>query len=173
MESGDNRKSRDDVDEETIEHHKAWIGIRCAEDDCEDENYLKRRGELAQNARREGPISRDQDNDSGNDQDENVAAEHEDGEPPGEFLFERKDDERRREKKFVGDGIEIGAKRRALIQAAGEQAVNAVRKSGEDLNEKRPFIVFVGNENKKERQKAEPEKRNLIGDCPDAAFHRT
>ena len=80
-------------------------------------------------------------------------------------------DEGRRKQKFVGDGIEIGAERRALIEAACQQAIDTVRKPGYNENQQSPSIMLVRNKNEKERQEAEPKQSNLIGNRPDAAFH--
>ncbi len=95
----------------------------------------------------------------------------EDGEPPGELLLERQDDEGRREQKFVCDGIEIRAEGGSLIQTAREQTVNSIGKTGDNKNQKRPAVMIVGDENEKKRQKAEAQKRNLIGYRPNAACH--
>src|SRR5258707_916912 len=47
-------------------------------------------------------------------------------------------------------------------------ADKTIGKAGDDKNQERPTETIVGNENQKHRQKAEAQKRDLIGNRPDA-----
>src|ERR1700674_676996 len=171
MKAGDDAKCGDRVDEDVVKDGKTGIGIGCGKDNAEDQHDLERGRELAINARRKWTIAGAENDDDGNDEDEHVAAQNKDGEPPSKFLFEGQNDEGRREQKFIGNGIEISTQRRALIEFPRDKTINAVGEAGNDENEQGPPVMLVRNKNEKERQKAEPEKGDLIGYGPDAALH--
>src|SRR5580700_2325600 len=128
MKSGTDTEQGYAINKQMDDPRKMEARIRSRKDDREHQNDLKSRGRLAVNAWRKGPITGDEQNHHGHHQNQYVAAENDNREPPRDLFLKRQNNERRREQQFIGDGIEISAKRRPLIEAAREQAINAVRK---------------------------------------------
>src|SRR5260370_16262019 len=119
------------------------MGVSSAQNYEEHKDDLSGGGELGVDAGWKRPVPGDQQNHDRDNEDQHVPAEHKDGEPPGELLFEREDDEGRREQKFVGDGIEISAKSRSLIQTALEQTINPIGKASDHNKHKPPPLLIV------------------------------
>ena len=69
------------------------MGISSAQDYEEHKDDLRRGGEFAVKAGRKWPVARGQQNHDGDNEDQDVAAENQDGEPPGELLLECQDEE--------------------------------------------------------------------------------
>src|SRR5580704_4783908 len=147
MKRGTDAEKRHTVNKQMDDLSKMEAWISRGKDDREHQNDLKSRGHLAVDAWRKRPITGNEQYHHGHHKNEYVAAEDNDGEPPRDLFLERQNNERRREQQFVGDGIEISAKRRPLIEAAREQAINAVGKPRDHKHQQRPFIPFVGNKN--------------------------
>jgi hypothetical protein len=57
------------------------------------------------------------------------------------------------------------------VQLAREQAIDSIGGGGEDQNQQRPVISLVKNQNEKKWQEAQTQKRDLVGNRPDARFH--
>src|SRR5260370_30976008 len=147
------------------------IWISRAKNYKKNQDNLRGRGEFAINAWWKWPVTRDQENHHRDNEDQHIAAENEDGKPPGQLLLERQEDERGREQEFVGDGIEIRAESRSLIQTARKQAVKTIGKAGDDSNQKRQPVMIVGHEHEQHRLKAETPKRHLTAKRPAAGRH--
>ena len=168
---GKNTEKSHAINEQVNDLRKMEIRISRRENDGEYQDDLKGRSQLAKNTGRKWTITRDKQNHYGHHKNQNVAAKNDNSKPPSDLFLERQNNERRRKQQLIGDRIEISAKRRALIQAAREQAVDSVRKPRHNKHQQSPFIFLIGNKNKKERQEAEPQQSDLIGNRPDAAFH--
>lgn len=54
---------------------------------------------------------------------------------------------------------------------AGEQAIERVRGSGDKQHQQSPRVFLIEDEDQKKRQEAEAKEGDLIGYCPDPAFH--
>src|ERR1700676_122077 len=171
MKRGTNAEKRHAVNKQMDDLCKMEAWISRGKHDREHQNDLECRSHLAVNARRKGPVTRDKQNHHSHHKNQNVAAENDNREPPRNLFLECQNNERRREQQLIGDWIEISAKRRPLIEAASEQAIDAVRKPGDNKNQQSPSIPLVRNKNKEERQEAEAQQSDLIGNRPDAACH--
>src|SRR5277367_265084 len=171
VKSGKDTEESHGINEQMNGLREMKIRVSSRKDNRKNQDDLNSSRRLAVDAWRKRPIAGNEQDHNGHDQNQNVAAENDNREPPGNLLLERQNNERRREQEFIRDRIEIGAERRALIEAACEQAVNSVRKPGHDKHQQRPLILLVGNQDEKERQEAEAQQSDLIGNRPDAAFH--
>ena len=163
MEGGSGGAEGDGVDQDVVEEAPVELGVGGGEDYGEDEDDFEEGGELAEDAGWERAVAGDEDDDGGDGEHEDVAAEDDDGGPPGDARFVGEDDEGRGEQKFVGDGVEVGAERGALVETAREQSVNGVTEAGDDQNEQSPFVALIGDESQKNRQEAETEQGDLVG----------
>jgi len=139
------------------------LGVGGGEDDSKDQDDFEERGELAEDAGRERAIAGDENDDGGDGDHENVAADDDDGGPPGDARFVSQDDEGGGEQEFVCDGVEVCAEGGALIEFAGEEAVDGVAETGDNENEERPAITLIGDEGQKDRKEAETEQGDLVG----------
>src|SRR5208282_3346324 len=168
---GNNAKQRHCVNEEMdgFREMDRWISGR--KDDRENQNDLNSSGRLAVNAWRKRPVTGDKQNHDGHHKYQNVSAENDDREPPRNLFLKRQNNERRRKQQLIGDGVEIRAERRTLIKAAREQAVYSIREPRNNKHQQRPFVPLIGNKNEKERQEAEPQQSDLIGNRPNSTCH--
>ena len=171
VEAGHDAQGCNRINEHTVKSPQVVIGISRFQDHQKDQHNFRSRGELSIDTGRKRPIPGNQQDHDRHNKDQHVPAEDEDGKPPRQLVFERKNDKRRRKQQFVGDRIEVRAKRRSLIQAAGQQTIDAVREPGDNKNQQRPSVAVISNQNQKNRQEAEAQKSNLIGNRSDAAFH--
>src|ERR1700693_4225473 len=78
----------------------------------------------------------------------------------------------RRNQQFVCDGIQIGAQRSFLVQSAREQTIQSVGETCNDKNCHSPTVSFVMNSDDEDRQKRQPQKRELIGNGKYSAVHK-
>jgi hypothetical protein len=68
----------------------------------------------------------------------------------------------RAQQKLVGDGIEVLAEERLLMEAARELAVEAVAESGDDEEDQRGGVVTVDEAVDDEGQKQHAQERELV-----------
>ena len=109
VEGGGGGAEGDDVHERVVQEAPVELRIGGGEDDAEDENDFEESGELAENAGREGAVAGDKDDDSGDGEHQDVAADDDDGGPPSDAGLVGEDDEGRGEQELVGYGVKIGA----------------------------------------------------------------
>ena len=95
--------------------------------------------------------------DTGGDDDE-VAAEHDDGVLPGNLLDERQHKKQRAEQQLVGDGIEILAQHGLLIQHARQQPIESIAESGDDQQAERPSPIAIEDVDDDERNEDQPQQ---------------
>jgi len=171
VEAGHDAQRRNRINEDAIKSGHVVIGIGSAEHYQEHQDDLGSSRELAVDAGRERPVAGDQQNYDRDNENQHIAAENKNREPPRQLPLKRQKNERGRQQEFVGNGVEIRAEGGALIQTAREQTVNPIGKAGDNKNQERPAVTIVSDEHEKDRQEAEAQKRDLVGDRPDAAFH--
>src|SRR6267142_4694559 len=171
VKAGEERDRRYSIDQHVIEVRQPVIGIRGGKNKSKNKNNLGCGGKLAQEARWKRPIAGNEQDHRSHRQNQNIAAEHQNRQPPCELLLEGENDEGRGEQELVCKGIKISAESGALVQAARQEAVDSVGKARDDQHEQSPPVFLVRHEDEKQRQKAEPEKRDLFGYRPDAALH--
>src|SRR5580700_8024087 len=126
MKGGTDAEECYSIDKEMDDFGEVKIRISSRKDDRKHQNDLTGCSQFAIDAGREGPISGNKQNHNGYHKNQYVSAENNNREPPRNLFLKRQNDERRRKKQFIGDRIEVRAKRRTLIKAAREQAVNSV-----------------------------------------------
>src|SRR6266404_5315093 len=103
--------------------------------------------------------------------DEDVAREDQDGDAPPYFVHDGKHNEQGAEQELVGNGVEILAELGVLMQLARQQPVEAIGQAGDDQDEQRPTVVTLEHGNRGERNKDEPQQRELVGRGPELADH--
>ena len=86
---GHNAQNRNRINENAIENADVVVGISRAQDDQEHENDLSSSRKLAVNAGRKWPVAGGQQNHDGDNEDQHVTAENQDGEPPGKLFLKR------------------------------------------------------------------------------------
>ena len=96
-------------------------------------------------------------------QDGDIAAEHHHRVLPGNHAFDREHEKHGAHQQLVGDGVEILAEQRLLMQRAGEQAVEAVAQSGKNEQRQRPLEILLDQIDDDERQENHPQQRELVG----------
>lgn len=117
----------------------------------------------------------------GDGDDQDVAADDGGGYPEGDGQVARgledvrhgEEDEGRGHQKLVGDGVDDGAEFGFLLEPAGDEAVKAVRRSGDQEHEQRQSAVSVieqAGENGNERHAQEGQE---IGNCQNAVHPLT
>ena len=99
--------------------------------------------------------------DAGGDDDQ-VAAEDDDGVLPGNLLHERQHEKQRAEQQLVGNGIEILAKHRLLIQHARQQPIESIAESGDDQQAQRPSPIAIEDVDDDERNEDKPKQCELV-----------
>src|SRR5262249_6527644 len=171
VEAGNGGEDRDQVDQDALYEREPGVGIGRGEHYHENENDLKQRGRFAEEAWRKRAVAGNEQDDGGDGEDQNVAAQDHDGKPPGNLFFHGENHERRREQKLVGDRVEISADGRFLIELASEQAVKGVGTAREYQHQQGVAVAFVNNEDEEKGQDAQAEQRDLVGDRPEATFH--
>src|SRR5882672_6390004 len=171
VKAGEERDRRYSIDQHVIEVRQPVIGIRGGKNQSKNKNNLGSGCEFAQKAGGKRPIAGDKQDHRCHRQDQDIPAENQNRQPPRELLLEGKNDEGRGEQELVCKGIKISAEGGALVQAAREKTIDSIRQSRNYQHQQCPPVFVVRHEDEKQRQKAEPEKRDLIGYCPDAALH--
>src|ERR1700689_2160680 len=156
MRGGPDGKDGDDIDEHVVKQSRVQGWKRRRQHHGKYQGDLEKRGQLAENARRKRTVPGNQENHDGYDQNQNVATQYDDGQPPCESGLVGEDYERRRKQQFVGDGIEIGAQRGPLIQFSRQQTVDTVAQARDDQHQQTPAIMLVGDQAEENRQKAQP-----------------
>jgi hypothetical protein len=163
VEGGGGGAEGDDVDEGVVEQARVKLRVCGGENDGEDQEDFEESGELAEDAGREWAVAGDQNDDDGDGEHEDVAADDDNGGPPGDARFIGEDDEGLSDQQLVGDGVEVGAERRVLIEFAREQAVDGVAEAGDNENEQRPAIALIRDKSQKDREETETEQSDLVG----------
>ena len=128
MKSGKEGDRRYSIDQHVIEVCQPVIGIRGGKNKSKNKNNLGSGCQLAQKARGKRPITGDKQDHRCHRQNQDIAAEHQNRQPPRELLLEGENDEGRGEQELVCKGIKISAESGALVQAAREEAVDSVGK---------------------------------------------
>src|SRR5262249_21194916 len=143
VKSGKHSKRSHGVNQSVVYPLPIRIWIRRSEHYSKNKHNLKERSKFAVNAGWKWPVSGNQNNYSGNDEQQNVTAQHHNRKPPRHFLCHRQNYERRREQQLVRNRIEVSAERGPLIQPARQHAVDSVAQSRNYQNQERPFVLIV------------------------------
>lgn len=101
----------------------------------------------------------------GNDEDSQVAAKNQDGDPPRHQLLVHEDKEKGAEQKLVGHGIEVLADLGLLLEQSRGQAIEAITESGNDEEAERGLVMGLKNRDDKKRYEAEAQKSKQIRSC--------
>src|SRR5271156_4920114 len=96
-------------------------------------------------------------------QDGDIAAEDDDRICPGDHPLDGEHEKHGAHQQLVGDGIEILAEQRLLMQGAGEEAVEAIAESGENEERQRPFEIVLDQIDDDEWQEDHPQQGELVG----------
>jgi len=138
------------------------------EQDQADEPDLERGRGLAPQRRPEAPPQVVQREREAGEQDDEVAADDQDDEPqrdprrrPG---VEAQDDERAHQQELVRQRVEDGAERRAQVEVAGDEAVEAVGHAGHHEHRERPPELVVGHAADQHRDQHHAQQREDVGD---------
>src|SRR5207248_5199872 len=107
VEAGVHAQRRDGVDQSMVQQREMELRIRRAEHHHENQDDLEERRQLAVDARGKGLVTPRQDDHHRNDENENIPAQYQDGQPPGKLFLEGQNDKRGREQKFIGDGKQL------------------------------------------------------------------
>src|SRR5215472_7033143 len=142
MEAGNDDERADGVTEIMREGGNARVRISSAEQGEEDQGDFEKRGGLAEQARRKWPVALDDENNRGDDEQENVAADDQNREPPSDLFFHGQNDKRGAEKELVGDGVKIGAEGGFLVKTAGEKPIESVGGGADTEHEQCPCVFF-------------------------------
>jgi hypothetical protein len=78
--------------------------------------------------------------------DDDVARDHDHGEPARHLVHERERDERRQQEELVGRGIQVGAERRLRVHEAGDRAVERVGHARRDEDRERLPVLAIAEE---------------------------
>ena len=163
MQGGRAGAEGDGVYEDVVEKAPVELGVGGGQDYGEHQDDFEEGGELAEDAGRERAVAGDEDDDDGDGEHEDVAADDDDGGPPGDAGLVRENDKGRGEQEFVGNGIEVGAERGALIESAREEAIDAVAEARDDENKQSPTVTLISDERQEDRQEPEAEQSDLVG----------
>src|SRR5208337_2431741 len=82
---------------------------------------------------------------------------------PGNHPFDREHKKHGAHQQLIGDGVEILAEQRLLMQPAGQQAVESVAQPGQNEQRQRPFEIVLDQIDDDERQENHPQHRELVG----------
>ena len=147
-----------------------------------DREHLCHRADLARPMRGESdlPVMIPENPDAADD--DAVAQDDESGEPQRQSpagrtpIDERQGDHSGEQQRLVGDGIDEGAEFRALVEAPGDPAIDAVGRRGENENPERPpaqrldrlagfhRVAVVKRQHRIHRNQADPGDRDFTGE---------
>src|SRR5271165_1825934 len=129
----------------------------------EDGGDLGKRVGLAEHAGAKIAQAGDHEEHAADEQNGDVAAEHDHRVFPRNLMLDGKHEKHGAHEQLVGDGIEVLAEQRLLMQSAGQQSVESVAKPGEDKQCERPLEVVLHQIDDDERQKDHAQQRELVG----------
>src|SRR6266481_5877058 len=109
VEAGNDDERADGVGQVVEEKADVLVGVSGAVDREENQGNLKKCSGLAEKTWRERPITLNNQDDGGHNQQQNIAADHQNRDPPADFLGHCQHYEGRTEQQLVSNGVEIRA----------------------------------------------------------------
>ena len=164
---GDDREDESGAQESGARDPDPACGLDQQQQHKEDRGHLGEGVGFSEDAGTEIAQAGDHEQHAADQQDRNVAAEHDDRIFPGNQLFDGEDEKHGTHQQLVGDGIEILAEERLLMQGASEEAIEAVAYSGQNEECQRPLEIVFNQIDDDEGQKDHPQQRELIGSGQD------
>src|SRR5208283_1457720 len=150
------------VQEESLQCEHPRQQRHLCQDDEKDGGNLADRVDLAEYAGTEVAKTNRRVQNHGGGDNAHVAAEHQDGVFPGDFLHEGQHEEQRAEEQFVREWIKVLPKKSLLVQCARQHAVESITQSRSDQKAERPGPVPVENRNNDEWNKNQAQKGDLV-----------
>lgn len=98
-----------------------------------------------------------------NHQNDDIPAEDHHGHGSRDLVYEGELEEQRAEQELIGNGIEIGAQHGALMQRAGEQAIERVADAGQKEQRQRPCPMGIQDGDDDEWNESQAKQRELVG----------
>src|SRR5271157_4005997 len=131
----------------------------------ENRSHLREGVGLAKNAGTKVAQSGNHEQHAAYQHDGDVAAENHDGVFPLNqiALLDREHQKHGAHQQLVGDGVEILAENRLLMEPAREQAIQAITQSGKNEQHQRPFEIVLDQIDDDEGQENHAQQRELVG----------
>jgi hypothetical protein len=101
----------------------------------------------------------------GNDEDTEVTAKNQDGDPTGHELLMHEHEEQCAEEKLVGHRIEVLTDLGLLLEQPCGQTIEAVTESGDDKEAKRGLVVGLKHRDHEKRYKAKAQESQQVRGC--------
>src|SRR5438270_10837470 len=162
MEAGEYRETGYDVSKQAARHNKCGRMEERGGEYDEYKNDLQRSRQLPINGRRKRAITGGQQDHRRRSENQDVAPQHKNSEPPPDLPIQCEHDEGGGEQKLIGNGIKIGAQARFLVQGTRQQAIHAVGQGRKDQDAKRPGITPVKDQNNEERKEPQTQQGKLV-----------
>ena len=163
LRGGDGGKDSDGAEQIAAQQELVHGGPDLVDEDEGEAQDLDERVELAEQGGAEVAEGAGGEEQGGDEQDSEVAAEDEDGDITRDQAHVGEDQEEGAEEELVGDGVEILAEDGALGERASEEAVEAVAEAGDDEESECDAIVAVQDGDDQKRDDEEPHEREQIG----------
>ncbi len=165
MHSGNDGKDEGCAEKDFGRHIDQEDGFDEQEEDEENGSDLGESIGLAEDAGAKIAQAGDHEKHAADEQNRDVAAEHEDGVFPGNerALFDGENEKHGAHEELVGDGVKILAEQCLLMESAGEQAIEAIAESGEDEQDQSPLEIVLDQVDNDEGQEDHPQQRQLVG----------
>ncbi len=105
------------------------------------------------------------------DQDAKVSAEDQNSNPARDQPLVHQHKKKCAEQKFIGNRVKVLAEHGALVEQAGEQAVQAIADAGKNEERERRSEVPIKDGHDQERNDAQAQKCKLVGRSPEVFQH--
>ena len=139
--------------------------VDLAEQDCEQREDLGASTSLAIDAGAEIPHAETDVEQRGNDENAQVAAKHQDRDPPRHQALVHENQEEGAEQELVGHGIQVLADLGVLLEHSRRQAIEPIAESGYDEEAKRGLVVGLENRDDQKGYEAQTQESKKVGSC--------
>src|SRR5512140_2802576 len=177
LQPGDDRRGRADQRDDPVGngfHSRSQRlrlgGKRRDREKVDDRQHLDRRVRLAEPRRFDVARIEQEEVEEASNEDEDVPADHHDGEAQGDDVDVGEDDEGGRHQQLVGDRVEERADQRPLLQPAGQKAVEHVRRAADGEHHQRQLPPSGDQQEGEVRDQQDARRRQPVGDVDQAGF---
>jgi hypothetical protein len=150
VQGGDDGKQRGGIEGHGAEHDKWCGGVDLAEKDGEQRQDLGAGTRFAVDAGPEITHAEADVEERGDDQNAQVAAKDQDGDPPGHQPLVHENQKKGAEQELVGDGIEVLADLGLLLKEPRGQAIEPVAEACDHEEAERSSVVGLEHSDNKE-----------------------
>jgi hypothetical protein len=165
VKGGDNGENGGGIEGEGTQHYQRHPGKYLAKQDGEEREDLRAGAGFAVNTRAEIAHAQADVEEGRDDENTQIAAEHQDGDAAGYELLMHQHQEQGAEQELVGHGVEVLANLGLLLKQPSGEAIQAVTEAGDDKKPQRGLVMRLQDGDDQEGYKAQAQERKQIGRC--------